>query len=756
MDGKQNDKESSNRPRKFKIIKKLPIAKDPIAEAEATPDTLPVSHGGTSSTYASVGYVNSKDTIKHMIGQPDAVGTSVMTKYTPETIDASGLMCDINEQTYDDNLIRQSDDDDDDDATTGDSDVEEDSAPRIDKRKRLIYDETQMQDMADQCEIYKRELSRMTRGGRYKCYPNQTSDATIINNNFNESCVVIQMAIGYTQSGKTGCMAELIYKIISNQEVPISLELIFVITGLSSTEWEKQTKGRFPPCMESRVFHNGKLDDFKKKVKGKKNVLVIIDEAHMASKKKQTMSKIFKTLSWNLDYMMENDIKLVQFSATPDGLIFALTNKKWPEKYYKIITMKPGEGYFGAKQMDSRDQLKQNKDIYGRDKQGAWINDEVKKECLKHIKDILNDQLSFKNMRYLLCRVRGGLEDNYHKNFIDALATLSKEDRALFAPDHMYKKYYMNGNVDDIMSELSNPPQFHTMVYLKEKMKCAQTLEFVRVDDVTGETITQSVKDNIGVVVERRRRGDNNKQNDSFIIQGLLGRLCGYEAHACICYTNLTSYEKYEKLMNREFNIETLSTVFWNSNTTSGKSRGGTTHKININDEPVDVVERNKSDKQLLASPIFGTREEVIKWVKNNLKSEFTKNTYNVGEYNSDGTKNKTNNGTHAKPRGELIEIPTKKTIENGYNLTQQYGGGNRIIPVKMEQAHTPNHYTIIYKPEWLVTQNKTNQNSATTSTDSLEIYRQPHTGGGGAFNPLFATRTPTILPKTDTIGENP
>ena len=608
----------------------------------------------------------------------------------------------------------------------------------------MDYNENQKQDMVEQYDIYKLQLSRMERSKRYISYPNQVSDATKINNYFNDCKIVIQMAIGYTQSGKTGCMVELILKIISNPDIPISLENIFVITGLSAKDWETQTKSRFPECMAKHVFHNGKLDTFKELVKGKKNVLVIIDEAHMASKNKQTMSQIFKTLDWKLDYMMENDIKLVQFSATPDGLIFALNGKKWPSMHYKIITMKPGEGYFGAKQMASRNQLKQNKDIYGRDKEGHWINEEVKKECLDHIKQILEDQLSFKDMRYLIVRVKGGIEDKYHENFIEALDLLSKEDRAQFAPDDRYKKYYMNGNVDDIMSELSQRPMLHTLVYLKEKMKCAQTLEFISLDESTGKTISESVKKNIGVVVERRRNGDNNKQNDSFIIQGLLGRLCGYGEHDCICYTNISSYEKYEQLMNNDFNKETLDNVHWNSNTTTGKKRGGTKHKKNINDEPVDVSERSK----LLVSPIFATVEEVRKWAEENFKSEHSKNISKVGEYNADGTINDTNNGTHAKPRGELVEIDKKETISEGIDLTLKYGSGTRIIPVKMDDKGSPNHYAVIYRPEWLKKKkNQKKKNQKSSSVDSLEMYRHPHTGEGGAFNPLFATRGNTRPP---------
>jgi hypothetical protein len=100
------------------------------------------------------------------------------------------------------------------------------------------------------------------------------------------------------------------------------------------------------------------------------------------------------------------------------------------------------------------------------------------------------------------------------------------------------------------------------------------------------------VKHNIGVVVERKRVGDKEEQNDSFAIQGFLGRLCGYDVHDCICYTNMKSYEKYEELIASNFDPVALRRVSWNSNTTLGKGNGrGTNAHPNINDDCVDDVD---------------------------------------------------------------------------------------------------------------------------------------------------------------------
>lgn len=477
--------------------------------------------------------------------------------------------------------------------------IDEDSNPILKERKRVNYDEDRLADMEDERGIFVSQLRMMKRNKRYKPYENQTSVAIDINQLFNDWRVVIQMVIGYTQSGKTGCMVELIDQMMSNVDNPISIENIFIITGLSSCAWIDQTKDRIPTCMKDHIFHNGDLKKFKEAVSGKQNILVIVDEAHMASKMKQTMSHIFKDLNWKLDFMMENDIKLIQFSATPDGLIFALNGPKWPKEHYRITIMAPGSGYYGAKQMKSRGQLKQIKEIYGRDnKVGQWISPIVKDECLANIVEILRDQLSFSTPRYLMVRIRGGIsEDKYHENFLEAIESLSQEEQEQF--DHVRRRYDQRGDVVNISKLLFKTPEKHTLIFIKEKMKCAQTLEYIEVDEKTGKTTTHNVKHNIGVVVERKRNGDKNKQNDSLTIQGLLGRLCGYEEHNCICYTNLKSVEKYDELFDSNFSTDVLKRVSWNSNTTHGKGENkGTSSFPNVNDECVTTNSGEEEEEE--------------------------------------------------------------------------------------------------------------------------------------------------------------
>jgi hypothetical protein len=71
--------------------------------------------------------------------------------------------------------------------------------------------------------------------------------------------------------------------------------------------------------------------------------LVIIDEIQIAAKENQTLYKAFSEAGfYNKQNLLKNDIKIIEFTATPDGTIYDLMN--WGENALKI-KMEPGQGY---------------------------------------------------------------------------------------------------------------------------------------------------------------------------------------------------------------------------------------------------------------------------------------------------------------------------------------------------------------------------------------------------------------------------
>jgi hypothetical protein len=498
-----------------------------------------------------------------------------------------------------------------------DGSISVDDHPNLSERIQTTYgEETQQIIELDRdefnCQYRKLKVKKIL-----TTYPNQVSTGRDISNSFTDLRKVIQLVIGRTQSGKTGCMVEFLKCFIENNLIPV--ENIYLITGLSSKDWEKQCKQRFPAVIHAHIYHNGQMGKFKRDVEGKQNILVLIDETHMACQVKQTMSAMFKELHWKLDFMMENDIKLVQFSATPDGMLYALNQIKWPKKHVEIHIMEPGRGYFGPMEMKIRNQLFQYNDIYGRDKYGAFEVEEA--QIYTNISEILKTALQrFKTPKYILFRVRGPNEEWYEENIRTTLdIRFSEEEKSKFDSKNFHY-YTMDGNISDLPQFLSRTPEKFMFVMIKEKLKCAQTLEFLEYS-LDGMTVTKThnIKHNIGVMVERWTKGvDIKKGNDSFVIQGFLGRLCGYELHDVICFTNLESMEKYERMWENQFDEEETAKTDWNSSTTKTKC-GKTTNRRVLNEahEMIDGVSEDNND------PDFGFKRVPVIVDMNDDVSEF-------------------------------------------------------------------------------------------------------------------------------------
>lgn len=124
-------------------------------------------------------------------------------------------------------------------------------------------------------------------------YENQDKIGYGIYNKFcTDRTLIYALVIAKTQSGKTGGMLATI-KYFINDMFP---QNIYIITGHSSNEWQNQTKERFPFRIKDRVYHRPQLKrKFLDDIKDKQNILIIIDEIHIACKLRQTLHDIFKT-----------------------------------------------------------------------------------------------------------------------------------------------------------------------------------------------------------------------------------------------------------------------------------------------------------------------------------------------------------------------------------------------------------------------------------------------------------------------------
>jgi hypothetical protein len=503
-----------------------------------------------------------------------------------------------------------------------------------------------------------------------KIYHNQSDVADKVLEKFQIRSKVIQLIISQTQTGKTGCMIEIINKYINNNKIPIGN--IYIISGLSSTDWKKQVKARTPDSLESNIYHLNDLQKFKEAVIDKKNILLCVDEVQCACLKEQTISKLMEALGWTIDKMFENDIKIVQFSATPDGIIFGLLKKQWKEEWYSVHIMKEGDNYYGSKKMMLRNKIKQNKDLSGRDKNGNWqihVNTDGERETNEkqtedNILEMTNDILSFSVPKYSIIRTSGTNIQYIKENITNTINKYYKNTELLNLFDSDIKEYSMDGNIEIINELLKISPIKHTIILIKEKLKCSHTI----------------VKTYIGVVYERYSK----KFNDSFIIQGLLGRITGNDGvNDIICYTNLPSIVKYHKLFDSNFSKKSLLEIGWSSNSTKSKKnstvpRNTYLEKFDVNKNQIQIqIDYEAKNKGYRLFQIKDLNEDDIKkWCLesglppyiciNDIKDDLTKDDF-------------------CKEYGQHWDIKTKPdlTIDGVNNIFKEIGKNEKHNPVR-------------------------------------------------------------------------
>ena len=467
-----------------------------------------------------------------------------------------------------------------------------DGGINLPKRKVIKYDSKTMNKLRLKQTIILKQIELNIEDEKCIIYEKQDECSAIIVSYFKNREIINIMVVALPQSGKTGTMVATINDYTKNNTIDI--DNIYIITGLSSCEWKEQTGDRMPNSIQTRVFH---LQDLKTKfaedIKGKKNVLIIMDEIHVAAKEKNTIYKAFEEIGlYDINYLTDNDIKIVEFSATPNGTIYDLM--KWGQ-HSKQIQMQPGEGYISSFELLNQGRVKEYKNLCGDNmycellkiykkneinleqkkndfeiiinfiKQGNKSNEEIEKfiidnsfqkyenilqiiiqlienynSTLENINEIKKDIDNYEDLRYHIIRTpTGSNAEIVIENF-----------QKIFGPGMVYHTYDKDSELLDINSKLKEEPEKHTFIFIKEKARCSKTFH----------------KKYTGIYYERH----TNSPDDSVITQGLLGRACGYDDNGkTIIYTHLDSIERYKQMWDSNF---TDTSVNWNSNTTKKKN----------------------------------------------------------------------------------------------------------------------------------------------------------------------------------------
>jgi len=366
-------------------------------------------------------------------------------------------------------------------------------------------------------------------------HPNQEATAMeVANVILYDPNVVFQLVKAMTQTGKTGCMLAVIELCftLSGCDIVLNPDNIFIITGINSIDWAEQTKKRFPKALKGNIYHRGELKTkLAQRLAGNQNVLILMDEVHVAAKDGMTISKLLEETGLkDMDYLREKNINFVEFSATPNMVMDDMS--LW-EKYAKQHVMQPGTGYKGIRHQlengrvfqakdffikSNPDRIKMTEEEYNKRKKliapAYTAIGELKEKIISYYEEPL----------YHIIRLPSGAK-------FDEVVSRFKE---VFGDDEFYHApCHSTAKSNDVQNLIKDTPAKHTLIYIKEHLRCAVTL---------------APKTNIGILYDRV------SDNDDVMIQGLAGRATGYDVpDKMLVYTNIESLERYLKVWESGF-----------------------------------------------------------------------------------------------------------------------------------------------------------------------------------------------------------
>jgi hypothetical protein len=344
----------------------------------------------------------------------------------------------------------------------------------------------------------------------------QYKEAKKIYNYCNDGIKNHSLIIAETQMGKTGIMQALTREFVENGN--IEPENILILTGLSSCEWVRQTQNRFIEMIRPNIFHKNAISTFTETFKSKRDLLILLDEIHIATELKNILGITFKECGLlNIDNLIQRNIKIIQISATPDAILTELY--KWDEKNFNVFVIKSPDEYIGVEKLLNNNQILEYQSL-------------LKIENVHDIRKLIHNKYN-NNYKYHLIRIPTNKKDNnIVENNINDVFNNETFNIKYFCVTEKNKLLAVD-DLNDIY--LNIKPKKHTIIILKEKVRCSYTIN----------------KCYIGILYERKATYDFNEMT---IIQGLAGRACGYYDNSnknIIVFSNINIIKKYiEKIKN--------------------------------------------------------------------------------------------------------------------------------------------------------------------------------------------------------------
>jgi hypothetical protein len=347
-------------------------------------------------------------------------------------------------------------------------------------------------------------------------YESQATHAMKICNSFWSGKSIVCFISG-PQWGKTGVAIKCIYEMTTHpdDDIMIHPDNVYVISGLSDLDWKAQTKHRMLPCFKDRVYHRNDVHKFVSEIVNKRDVLIVIDEVHVAIESNQTMCTCLKDSGiWDIDFMKSHNVKILCISATPGHVV--LDMKGWGNNQETIVAKsvigKEGEGeaYTGFGHL-----LQENRVMSF----GSELKDDAILRMFELIESRWPSQFNVSNARYHIIR----LSDRNSSNLINMIE------------EHGYELTFHNSakRIIDVDTLLNTQPLNHHFILIKGFWRQSTTLN----------------DKYIGICYE-------NSADYSCISQGLGGRLLGYKrqrgTQAPILLSNKVAIEEYVSWLNND------------------------------------------------------------------------------------------------------------------------------------------------------------------------------------------------------------
>ncbi len=325
-------------------------------------------------------------------------------------------------------------------------------------------------------------------------FPSQKVIGKKIVNAFKKKTIITLCAP--PQWGKTGVTLFVAYNMcVSLKEKRlINYQHVYFITGMSDKTWVEQTSERVLPCWRSNVFHRNTLHRLKEKIitlkeeNNDRNILLIVDECHIANKTDHLMGEIMNVLQ--MKKLKKRNIKILQISATPSNAL--IDADEWVSRHEMICPeIDPREGYVSFKTLLIEERIHSLYEL----------------SCINQCRLFFTHIKKFPTPKYHFVRAvsKGKTGQTIYGQIEVNLRLICNENDYTF--------FEMNGTtpkekLHEIYNSLYSQPKNHTVILIKDMLGAAKTIN----DSYLGciHESTPLAKDY------------------SSEVQGLPGRICGW------------------------------------------------------------------------------------------------------------------------------------------------------------------------------------------------------------------------------------